>query len=208
MKSLLPDELRTANEPGRDALLRVQADRQTAPARFLGSLESQNQARNGTMNPRSRACESAAPFPGETVHSFTTAATKTRFLGRAALICCLGGAVAGALMLFFLDPAQTPVYPVCLFHRLTGLDCPGCGTLRALHALLHGHWVVALHDNLLMVISLPLLAWLGFRFAWNRIQGRSTRTPRPLWLWLYLVAWLVFGVLRNLPFQPFASFAP
>ena len=111
-------------------------------------------------------------------------------------------------MLFFLDPSRTPIYPGCFFHRLTGLDCPGCGSLRALHALLHGHPVTALHDNLLLVISIPLLAWLTFRFAWNRIQGRPAKTLRPLWLWLYLAAWLLFGVLRNLPFQPFASFAP
>ena len=42
----------------------------------------------------------------------------------------------------------------------------------------------------------------------SQIQGRPMETIRPIWLWLYLAAWLAFGVLRNLPFQPFASFAP
>ena len=127
---------------------------------------------------------------------------------KAAFASCLGGGAAGALVLFFLDPVHTPIYPVCAFHRLTGLDCPGCGSLRALHALLHGHPVTALHDNLLLVISLPIFAWLGFRFASSQIQGRPMETIRPIWLWLYLAAWLAFGVLRNLPFQPFAFFAP
>ncbi len=28
------------------------------------------------------------------------------------------------------DPADAHFYPFCVFHELTGLDCPGCGTLR------------------------------------------------------------------------------
>jgi hypothetical protein len=133
---------------------------------------------------------------------------QTARMKKITLASCLGGGMAAVLVLFFFDPEHTPLYPGCAFHRLTGLDCPGCGSLRALHALLHGHPVLAVHDNLLLVISLPVFAWLGFRCARNWIRGVPAHSPRPVWLWLYLGAWLVFGILRNLPFQPFASFAP
>lgn len=116
----------------------------------------------------------------------------------AAAICLAGGFVTG-LILYFFDPARVPLYPVCQFHQLTGLDCPGCGSLRALHELLHGHLATALHLNLLLVLSLPLLAWLALRFVWREITGEPAVIVRPFWLWLYLAAWIAFGVLRNLP---------
>ena len=40
---------------------------------------------------------------------------------------------------------------VCLFHPLTGLNCPGCGMTRSLYALLHGDFRLALKDNALFV---------------------------------------------------------
>ena len=125
-----------------------------------------------------------------------------------ALACCLAGGLAAALVLFFFDPARVPIYPACQFHKFTGLDCPGCGGLRAAHELLHGNWVAALHFNLLLVLSLPVFAWLGCRFVWREIRGGPAIAFRPIWLWSYLGAWAAFGVLRNLPVHFLASFAP
>jgi hypothetical protein len=126
---------------------------------------------------------------------------------RTALTGAAAGGVGVALVLYFCDPVRVPIYPVCLLHRLTGLDCPGCGSLRALHALLHGQWTAALHFNLFLVLSLPLLATFGIRSAWNKAHGGPGVTVRPLWLWVYAAAAVAFGILRNLPFPWFASFA-
>jgi hypothetical protein len=122
-----------------------------------------------------------------------------------------GGLLLGsgvALVLFFCDPQQIPIYPVCPFHQFTHLDCPACGGLRATHALLHGNLVEALRFNLVWILSLPVLAWLGFRIAWNTFKKKSGLNLKPIWLWGYLAVWVVFGILRNLPVQPFAAFAP
>ena len=119
----------------------------------------------------------------------------------------IGGAGA-ALVLYFFDPASVRIYPVCMFHQLTGLDCPGCGGLRAAHELLHGHVVAALHLNLLLVLSLPLFAWLGVRFLQGELRSRPQLTFRPVWVWVYLAAWVTFGIVRNLPVHLLASFAP
>ncbi|MGA3284708.1 MAG: DUF2752 domain-containing protein, partial [Verrucomicrobiota bacterium] len=34
-------------------------------------------------------------------------------------------------VLFFFNPSTHGFYPVCLFHKLTGWNCPGCGGTRA-----------------------------------------------------------------------------
>src|SRR5512140_1540078 len=70
---------------------------------------------------------------------------------------------AAALVLFSLDPATVGIYPVCYFHRLTGLQCPGCGGLRAAHQLLHGHVVAALRLNAFLVLCLPFVGFLVLR---------------------------------------------
>jgi len=125
------------------------------------------------------------------------------------LAISVAGVAAGSVILFHFDPEKTWFFPACQFHRLTGLDCPGCGSQRALHALLHGQVWTALHDNLLFVLSLPAFLALLVRFAWRAYRGeRPVAALRPCWAWWYLAAWVLFGILRNLPFKPFESFAP
>ena len=49
----------------------------------------------------------------------------------------------GLTVVYFFDPRNPGPYPICPFFGLTGCYCPGCGTLRALHQLLHGNPVAA-----------------------------------------------------------------
>jgi hypothetical protein len=115
----------------------------------------------------------------------------------------VGGCAAllGAAVLFWFDPTQHTFYPACAFHQATGLLCPGCGSTRAMHQLLHGHLVAALHFNAFFVCSLPLLGWLGLRFAMLKFRDQpATINIRPFWLWSLLVALVIFGIVRNLPF--------
>ncbi len=130
----------------------------------------------------------------------TAAGTKTILLAGAVVFCALI-----ALVFFLFDPAKVSFFPPCLFHQLTGLDCPGCGAQRALHQLLHGNIIAALRLNAMFVLSLPLLAWFGPLWAWRSWQRRPWMV-NPKWLWCYGVAWLVFGFLRNLPVPVFAWF--
>ena len=115
--------------------------------------------------------------------------------------------IAGASVLFFFDPTKNNFYPVCQFHLLTGLYCPGCGATRACHQLLHGNFLVALHDNALFVVS---LAALTVRGAWV-LKRKICKQPTgffipPAALWLFLPVAVGFVVLRNLP--AFSFLAP
>lgn len=107
-------------------------------------------------------------------------------------------------LLFAFDPSQVSFYPVCFFHRFTGLLCPGCGSLRAIHHLLHGHWLAAFHLN-------PLLFLVGFlvagRACWYAVRKRVDPgvrlTVEPAWLWALVALVALFSVIRNLPGIPF-----
>jgi hypothetical protein len=103
-------------------------------------------------------------------------------------------------MVFFFNPATHPFYPVCMFHAVTGLNCPGCGATRALYALLHGNFALAFKDNALFVCALAALAVLGERFALKKIkQQPATLHVSPFFLWSGLAVALIFTVVRNLP---------
>ncbi len=114
-----------------------------------------------------------------------------------------------ALVLFCFDPSRHAFYPTCVFHRTTGLLCPGCGSLRALHQLLHGHVAAAFRFNALLVSSLPLLAWFALRWLLRKARHQPVPlSPRPVWLWSALVVMVLFGVLRNLPLGALAWLRP
>ena len=105
---------------------------------------------------------------------------------------------AAMFVLFRFDPAQHGFYPVCFLHQSTGLQCPGCGSLRAAHHLLHGDLAGAWHFNPLLVTALPLVAGFVARFYFRRWQGRDPWNIPAGWLWASLVVALMFGVARNL----------
>ncbi len=77
----------------------------------------------------------------------------------AAVLACAG--VAGIAVLFFFDPATAGFYPPCLFKTVFGAPCPGCGSLRAMHQLLHGNVAAAWTLNPTLMLAGPLAAAIG-----------------------------------------------
>jgi hypothetical protein len=122
----------------------------------------------------------------------------------------VGGILSlAALVLFCFDPSGYSFYPVCVFHRSTGLLCPGCGSLRALHQLLHGHLAAAFRDNALLILTLPFVGWWAVRYVVRKVRRQPAGLDfSPVWLWCALGAVILFGVLRNLPFPQLAWLAP
>lgn len=118
--------------------------------------------------------------------------------------------LAALLFLRFYNPASSGLYPPCPFHALTGLHCPGCGTLRGLHQLLHGNLAAAFAFNPLMVLSLP---FVGYGLISRVLFGFTGHTlPKffiqPIWIKLLFFVVMAFWILRNIPSFPFTLLAP
>jgi len=121
-----------------------------------------------------------------------------KYLAVAGLVGAAGAALA---MLFFFPPGQYAFYPRCLFHSLTGWQCPGCGGLRAAHRLLHGDIVTAFHLNPLFVLLLPMLLLGAVVQVASQLTGRDwlRQFRRPIWVWALLTLMTIFAIARNLP---------
>ena len=84
-----------------------------------------------------------------------------RLASRKSLLLGIGvAALVLAVVLFRYNPEDIPFFPRCLVFMLTGLKCPGCGTARALHCLLHGEVAQAVAFNPILVLVFPLLLLL------------------------------------------------
>ncbi|MCM1020673.1 MAG: DUF2752 domain-containing protein [Muribaculum sp.] len=104
-----------------------------------------------------------------------------------------------AWVYFSLNPADSHLFPRCMFLQLTGLKCPGCGSQRAVHALLHGDIATAWRMNALLILATPVIILLLvaqlFRTANNRFYRRLNSFPVAVGLFIVIIAW---WILRNL----------
>lgn len=107
------------------------------------------------------------------------------------------GAIAVLALLCFFDPSTSAFFPPCPTNALTSLYCPGCGTLRAMHALLHGDVKEALSQNILAVIFIPILPAIYFFPKYFR---------KPIVPAAMLVIFILYAILRNT--ETFSFLAP
>jgi hypothetical protein len=115
--------------------------------------------------------------------------------------------LVGAAYVGVVDPNEPGHYPSCPFLFITGYYCPGCGSTRAIHAIVHGDLGQAFDHNPLTVLFLPYLVWAWGSWLHRSLTGRQQGDPAPPWvIWTLLVAVVLFWILRNLP--GFAWLAP
>ena len=100
-------------------------------------------------------------------------------------------------------------FPGCLFHRTTGLWCPGCGLTRGVHALLTGHPLQAMGYNVFTPVVVALIVVMWGTWAAHRFQPRfSAWRPPSRAVNIAAVLLVAYGVARNLPVAPLRSLAP
>jgi hypothetical protein len=99
------------------------------------------------------------------------------------LAAVISAAAIGAVILYRFDPTTVHFYPPCLFHALTGLQCPGCGTTRALHHLLHGDLAGAFRLNAMLFAVAPFAALVtaSRRLATHPITGWAVVGVTVMW---------------------------
>ena len=119
------------------------------------------------------------------------------------------GVIAATGYIRMVDPNEPGHYPLCPTLALFGIDCPGCGGLRATHALANGDIASALDHNALFVVLVPVLvamwavwtyrAWTGVTPALTRRREVIARTA-PM---IALIFVMLFAVIRN--FVPYLA---
>ena len=115
--------------------------------------------------------------------------------------------IAGAAYLFFFEPGKSGFFPGCPFRVLTGFTCPGCGTTRALHQILHGHFYTAFTLNPLLLLAIPFALFALLRYSVIVMRGGVPRGNALPALYVYVIFFVIlsFWILRNTPFYPFVS---
>jgi hypothetical protein len=108
------------------------------------------------------------------------------------------GVFLAATILFIYNPEDVSFYPRCPLKMLTGYDCPGCGTLRGLHAILHGDFSRAWRLNAALFFAIPAIVFFGLSskyrvgsIAYRIVSGRLT----PRLVFIAIIAW---WICRNL----------
>lgn len=99
---------------------------------------------------------------------------------------------------FYFDPTDSVFFPRCPFLVATGYQCPGCGSQRAIHALLHGDIVSAWHYNCILLVFAPLVAALIFaEFTRTRYPRFYSRINSAAVIWGSLVVLTLWWIFRN-----------
>lgn len=99
---------------------------------------------------------------------------------------------------FNYDPSKSSFFPRCITLQLTGYRCPGCGSQRAIHSLLHGNLAAAWRYNAFMVVAIPVMIIYGvtdiMRARWRRFHAIISNSWVLLTIFFLIVAW---WILRN-----------
>ena len=115
------------------------------------------------------------------------------------------------LIYFAFNPALHSIFIPCPFKFVTGYNCPGCGSQRAIHQLLHGDLIKAFGLNPLLILSLPLILYGLGAAIWNFIFDTKLRVKlfySNLFIYIFFGIVLLYWFVRNIPYPPFSYLAP
>ena len=126
---------------------------------------------------------------------------------RSTVIAIWSVLLTGASYLFLFEPGKTGFFPICLFRLVTGYTCPGCGSTRAMHQLLHGHIIAAFMLNPLFLLAIPFLLYALLRYSVIVMRGGVPRGNTLPAHYIYALFFIVlsFWIFRNTAFYPFVS---
>lgn len=110
--------------------------------------------------------------------------------------------IIAAWVYFSFDPSSPTMskyFPKCPFYSLSGLKCPGCGSQRAIHALLNGDMAGAAGYNALLLVALPLLGlYLVADLRKKRHPRLDNALNHPATITALLVAVVAWTIVRNI----------
>lgn len=99
------------------------------------------------------------------------------------------------ILYHYFDPAHSHLAPKCPFWLLTGYHCPGCGSQRAIHAILNGHVWEGMKYNLLLVPGLVYVIVLIISRKNSKLHS-ALSSALACWIWLGVI--MAWWIVRNL----------
>lgn len=115
------------------------------------------------------------------------------------LLCIVASIVL--LTLYWVDPSDHLWIPKCPTKLLFGIDCPGCGCQRAIHAFMHGNIKDAFNYNPFIVFALPYaLTAVGYKYIKNKhIRNRIGAVVESKFMtYTYIITFSLWFIIRNL----------
>lgn len=82
----------------------------------------------------------------------------------------------------------------CLFHKFTGLLCPGCGITRMILAILHLDFKSAFRYNQVVFIFSPIILYV----SWLKSENYKLSLIENIVVYIILIILLIFGIIRNI----------
>jgi len=118
---------------------------------------------------------------------------KSKYITASLIIIC------SIIIYFIFDPSHYLWFPRCPFLIISGYKCPGCGSQRTIHALLHFNIQEAFHYNAFLVCSIPFIIILTIAEILRKSKPKFyIRVHRPLYIYIYLIAVILWWILRNI----------
>lgn len=91
------------------------------------------------------------------------------------------------------------MFPRCPFLMLTGLKCPGCGSQRAVHSLLHLDIGAAAGYNFMLVAAIPVIILLAYGELKRKSAPRLySRINSPMFTWAVFAVVTAWWIMRNI----------
>ena len=86
----------------------------------------------------------------------------------------------------------------CPFRMITGWLCPGCGITHMLIALIQLDFHTAYLENPFLFITLPFIIGQIIYQRYLQLTNQTNPQWNQVLLWIYVIALIIFGILRNL----------
>ena len=87
----------------------------------------------------------------------------------------------------------------CLFHKITGLYCPGCGITRLLLAILKFDFYQAFRFNpLVFILLIVYLLYEVINLILKLLKRNKIKVNKYV-LYFILIIIVAFGIMRNFP---------
>jgi len=98
---------------------------------------------------------------------------------------------------YFLNKQYNISIP-CMFRKLTGFLCPGCGITRCLFSIINGNITKAFdYNELATILLLPSLGYISVNM-YQYINNKSyIKIPNIIWNILLIIT-IIFGIIRNI----------